>query len=207
MYLRRLLIRRDLLIRHANNGELSDNKMIYVPDNGRYMGSIKTSSNVITYNNGAELGSLNAPYVEYKVYVPNAGTYNIQCQFNPTSNVEYGAENRKLRYGIAVDGGAIEITNSIKSDYVAGEYSGSWAGDIIKNGRSSEVQGVNLSAGTHTIRYYQCDPNMALTRMVVYEGSLASVYTSPQESYYVGKNVDTDARIAGKNTMYANVKN
>ena len=154
-----------------------------------------------------ELTGCNAPYVEYKVYVPQAGTYNIQCQFNPTSNVEYGEDNRKLRYGISVDGGDIEITNSIKNDYIAGEYSGSWAGDIIKNGRSSEVQGVNLSAGTHTIRYYQCDPNMALTRITVYEGTLAKVYSSPAESYYVGKSVNTDARIADKNTMYSNIGN
>lgn len=192
---------------YANTGELTDNKMIYVPDNGRYMGSIRTSSNVITYTDAGELTGCNAPYVEYKVYVPQAGTYNIQCQFNPTSNVEYGEDNRKLRYGISVDGGDIEITNSIKNDYIAGEYSGSWAGDIIKNGRSSEVQGVNLSAGTHTIRYYQCDPNMALTRITVYEGTLAKVYSSPAESYYVGKSVNTDARIADKNTMYSNIGN
>lgn len=189
----------------ANTGDLVDNKMIYVPDNGRYMGSIKTSSNVITYMDAGELESCNAPYVEYKVYVPQDGTYNIQCQFNPTSNVEYG--NRKLRYGISVDGGEVVITNSIADNYVAGEYSGSWAGDIINNGRKSTVSNVSLSAGTHTIRYYQCDPNMALTRIIVHEGSLASVYSSPAESYYVGKTVNTDARIAGKNAMYSDIEN
>lgn len=190
---------------YANTGDIVENKMIYVPDNGRYNGSIKTSSNVITYAGASELKD--APYVEYKVYVPQAGNYNIQFQFNPTSNVQYGVENRNLRYGISIDGGDVTITNSIKSDYIAGEYSGSWAGDTIRNGRSSSLSGVNLTAGTHTIRYYQCDPNMALTRIVVHEGTLANVYTSPAESYYVGKNADTDARIAGKNTMYSTVGN
>lgn len=192
---------------YANTGELTDTDMIYLPDNGKYMGSVKMESNVITYYDENELTGLNAPYVEYKVYVPQAGTYSIQCQFNPTSNVEYGKENRKLRYGISVDGGDVVITNSIKDDYVAGEYSGSWAGDIINSGRSSEVSNITLSEGTHTIRYYQCDPNMALIRMVVHEGSLAKVFSSPAESYYVGKTVNTDARIADKNTMYSNIGN
>lgn len=155
-----------------NRNEFVSNNMVVVPDNGKYMSSVRTSSSTVTYMDESELAE--APYVEYKVYVPYDGTYNIQSQFNPTSNVEYG--KKELRYGISVDGGDITITNSIGSDYLAGAYSGTWTRDIEKNGRSSVVSNVSLKAGTHTIRYYQCDPNMALIRMTVYEDSLANVY-------------------------------
>lgn len=184
-----------------NRNEFVSNNMVVVPDNGKYMSSVRTSSSTITYMDASELET--APYVEYKVYVPYDGTYNIQSQFNPTSNVEYG--NQQLRYGISVDGGDITITNSIGNDYLAGAYSGTWTRDIEKNGRASVVSNISLSAGTHTIRYYQCDPNMALIRMTVYEDSLANVYNSPAESYYVGKEVNTDARISDKDKMYSRI--
>ncbi len=185
-----------------NSGEYAGNDMIYVQDNGKYMGSIRTSSSVMTYLGAEDLAS--APYVEYKVYVPYDGTFNIQSQFNPTSNVEYG--HRELRYGISVDGGDVQITNSIGDDYLAGAYSGTWTRDIENNGRTSTVSGINLSAGVHTIRYYQCDPNMALIRMTVYEGSLANVYSSPAESYYVGKEVNSEERAAKIENMYSYFK-
>ena len=44
---------------------------------------------------------------------------------------------------------------------------------------------------------------MALIRMIVYKGNLATVYNAPAESYYVGKNVDVNARISDKKNMYS----
>ncbi len=185
-------------------GSYVDNNMVVVPDNGKYMGSVRTTRSTVTYSDENELVQ-DAPYVEYKVYVPENGTYNIQCQFNPTSNVVYQEEI--LRYGISIDGAAPTITNSIVDNYLAGTWAqGTWAGDIENNGRSSTVSNVSLTAGVHTIRYYQMDPNMALIRMTVYSGSLAKVYNSPAESYFVGKEVNTDAVIAKKNNMYDFVK-
>lgn len=184
----------------SNDGTTIANGMVVVPDNGKYMSSVRTTASTVTYNTEADLK--NAPYVEYKVYVPEDGTYNIDCQFNPTSNLQY--DNMQLRYAISVDGGATVINNSIVNDYLAGTWKqGTWATDIEKNGRKSTVSGISLTAGTHTIRYYQCDPNMALIRMIVYKGNLATVYNAPAESYYVGKNVDVNARISDKKNMYS----
>ncbi|MCI8308030.1 MAG: hypothetical protein HFH14_08295, partial [Lachnospiraceae bacterium] len=185
----------------ANNGEHISNKMLVVPDNGKYLTSVRTSSSTIKYETGIDLEE--APYIEYKVYVPEDGSYDIQCQFNPTSNVEYG--KAELNYGISVDGGPALIQNSINSNYLAGSYSSTWAGDIENNSRKSTIAGVSLTAGVHTIRYYQCDPNMALIRIVVHSGSLAPVYSAPAESYYVGKPVNAAARIEKKQKMYSAV--
>lgn len=180
-----------------NNGKEMDNKMVVVEDNGKYMNALRTSSSTTTYEDLAQ-----APYVEYKVYVPEEGTYQIQSQFNPTSNLVY--ENTKLRYGLSIDGADAIITNSIVPDYLAGTWKqGTWAGDIEKNGRSSVVNNVKLTKGAHTIRYYQCDPNMALIRMTVSNNKLAACYNSPAESYYVGKKVDTAARLDAKTKMYS----
>jgi len=185
-----------------NRGNVIANKMVVVPDNGKFLSSVRTSASTITYNDAAALAS--APYVEYKVYVPVAGSYNLQCKFNPTSNVEY--DNMQLRYGISVNGGAVEITNSIVYNYLAGTWEqGTWATDIEKNDRAKTTT-VNLNAGVNTIRYYQCDPNMALIRMVISADELESVYNAPQESYYVGKNVNPNARITAKSNMYVDFK-
>lgn len=187
----------------TNAGTTSANSMIVVPDNGKYLTSVRTSSSTITYDNAAELAS--APYVEYKVYVPEAGTYSVQSQFNPTSNIEYN--NMQLRYGISVDGGNVTITNSIVDNYLAGTWKqGTWATDIEKNSRASSVDNITLTAGVHTIRYYQCDPNMALIRMIVHKDKLATMYGAPAESFCVGKDVNTSAIITKKNDMYSAVK-
>lgn len=140
-----------------------------------------------------------APYVEYKVYVEEAGTYNLMGYFNPTSNAD--KESVQLRYAVSVDGGSATVKNTLPSGYIGGS-SSTWGDDVRNNARTASTEHT-LSAGIHTIRYYQIDPNTELLKMVLYTGSLASSYNGPSESYYVGKNVDTASRIADKKALYA----
>ena len=165
-----------------NEGKEVDNKFIIIPDNGKYTSALRTNSSTITYENVDDLK--NAPYAEYKVYVPEDGTFNLQSQFNPTSNLVYGKV--RLRYGLSIDGGNIDIIDTINAQYLAGTWKqGSWSADIENNSRKSEKTNLNLKKGLHTIRYYQCDPNIALIRMVLYKGKLANVYGSPVESPFI----------------------
>ncbi|ORX53279.1 hypothetical protein BCR36DRAFT_323391 [Piromyces finnis] len=165
-----------------NQGKLVKNEMIVIPDNGKYLSTVRTSSSTITYETVDDLK--NAPYVEYKVYIPAKGEYNLESQFNPTSNLIYGKE--QLRYGISIDNGEIDIINTLVKDYLAGTWKqGTWAADIENNGRRSYKQNITLDEGIHTIRYYQCDPNIALIRMTLYKGKLATVYGSPAESTFI----------------------
>ena len=165
-----------------NEGKEVDNKFIIIPDNGKYTSALRTNSSTITYENVDDLK--NAPYAEYKVYVPEDGTFNLQSQFNPTSNLVYGKV--RLRYGLSIDEGNIDIIDTINAQYLAGTWKqGSWSADIENNSRKSEKTNLNLKKGLHTIRYYQCDPNIALIRMVLYKGKLANVYGSPVESPFI----------------------
>jgi translation elongation factor P/translation initiation factor 5A len=162
-----------------NQGNEVENKLFIIPDNGKYRSALRTTSSTITYENVEDLK--NAPYAEYKVLVSSDGVYNLQSQFNPTSNLVYGQV--RLRYGISIDGGDIEIINTINEDYLAGTWrQGTWALDIENNSRKSEKTNITLTKGLHTIRYYQCDPNIALIRMILYSGKLANVYGAPEES-------------------------
>jgi len=166
----------------TNAGKVVDNKMIIVPDNGKYKTVLRTSSSTITYDKVEDLED--APYVEYKVYVPEDGIYNLESQFNPTTNVIYG--KNLLRYGISIDDQNIDIINSIVDDYLGGSWKqGTWAADIENNSRKSYKNDITLSEGIHTIRYYQCDPNLALIRMTLFKGQLAPVYGSPEESTFI----------------------
>ena len=160
-------------------GKEVDNKFFIVPDNGKYRTTLRTTRSTITYETADDLKS--APYVEYKVYVPEEATYKLQTQFNPTSNLVYGKV--RLRYGLSIDGGSIDIIDTIDDQYLAGTWKqGTWTVDIENNSRRSEINNLDLRKGVHTIRYYQCDPNLALIRMVLYKGKLANVYGSPAES-------------------------
>ena len=165
-----------------NEGKEVDNKFLVIPDNGKYRSALRTISSTITYENANDLK--NAPYAEYKVYVPEDGTYTLQSQFNPTSNLVYGKV--RLRYGLSIDGGNIEIIGTINNQYLAGTWKqGTWTVDIEYNSRKSEKTNLNLKKGVHSIRYYQCDPNVALIRMVLYNGKLSNVYGSPVESPFI----------------------
>ena len=165
-----------------NKGDEVENKFIIIPDNGKYLSALRTTSSTITYENVEDLK--NAPYAEYTVYVSEDDTYTLQSQFNPTSNLVYGKV--RLRYGISIDDGDIEIINSIKGDYLAGTWKqGTSTVDIENNSRISLKEKISLKKGVHTIKYYQCDPNIALIRMVLYKGKLGNVYGSPEESPYV----------------------
>jgi len=160
-------------------GDIVENKMIVVPDNGKYLTTLRTSSSTITYETAEDL--VDAPYVEYKVYVPAADVYNLEAQFNPTSNLVYGKP--QLRYGVSIDDGEIDIINTLVDDYLGGTWKqGTWAADIENNSRRSYKKDIALEEGTHTIRYYQCDPNLALIRLTLYKGELATRYGSPLES-------------------------
>ena len=160
-------------------GKEVDNKFFIVPDNGKYRTTLRTTRSTITYETADDLKT--APYVEYKVYVPEEATYKLQTQFNPTSNLVYGKV--RLRYGLSIDGGSIDIIDTIDDQYLAGTWKqGTWTVDIENNSRRSEINNLDLRKGVHTIRYYQCDPNLALIRMVLYKGKLANVYGSPAES-------------------------
>jgi len=160
-------------------GKEVDNKFFIVPDNGKYRTTLRTTRSTITYETADDLKT--APYVEYKVYVPEEATYKLQTQFNPTSNLVYGKV--RLRYGLSIDGGSIDIIDTIDDQYLAGTWKqGTWTVDIENNSRKSEINNLDLRKGVHTIRYYQCDPNLALIRMVLYKGKLANVYGSPAES-------------------------
>jgi len=48
-----------------NRNEFVSNNMVVVPDNGKYMSSVRTSSSTVTYMDESELAE--APYVEYKI--------------------------------------------------------------------------------------------------------------------------------------------
>ena len=160
-------------------GKEVDNKFFIVPDNGKYRTTLRTTRSTITYETADDLKT--APYVEYKVYVLEEATYKLQTQFNPTSNLVYGKV--RLRYGLSIDGGSIDIIDTIDDQYLAGTWKqGTWTVDIENNSRRSEINNLDLRKGVHTIRYYQCDPNLALIRMVLYKGKLANVYGSPAES-------------------------
>jgi hypothetical protein len=163
-------------------GNETENKFFIVHDNGKYLTTLRTTSTTTTYKTAEDLE--NAPYVEYKVYVPEDGVYSLESQFNPTSNLVYG--KTELRYGIVIDDGEVDIINSIVDDYLAGTWKqGTWARDIEANDRRSTKSNITLSEGVHTIRYYQCDPNLALIRMTLFSGKLAPVYGSPEESVFI----------------------
>ncbi len=133
-----------------------------------------------------------APYLEYKINVASDHEYTIATYTAPSNNVDWNQIT--LRYGISVDGGEITTVDTIDGEnFAAGDHKGNkntWSQGVMENIRmaSSNVQ---LTKGTHTLRFYAKDPALVLEKIVVYSGELKMSYFGPNESYYVGKEVDS----------------
>ena len=128
-----------------------------------------------------------APYVEYTVSVPEAGTYKLTTYTAPSNNVDRNSVT--IRYAVAANGGEPQLINSInENNYEAGAYSGTWTTDVKANGRSTESE-LTLRAGINTIQYYAADPGFVLQKAVVSKESIKNSHFGPKESYYVGKTV------------------
>lgn len=128
-----------------------------------------------------------APYVEYRVQVPEDGNYKLTVYTAPSNNIDRNQVS--LRFGISVGDGKVQLVDSIDSNYVGGT-SSDWSNTVKANGHKKETT-VSLKKGVNAIRYYAVDPAVVLQKLIVSKESVKTSHLGPQESYYVGKTVET----------------
>lgn len=137
-----------------------------------------------------------APYLEYKIHAAKDGEYTIQAYVAPSNNVDWNKIT--MRYGVSVDGGEVTTVDTLDGEnFQAGNHTGTnntWSKNVMENIRIASSK-QNLTAGTHTIRFYAKDPALVLEKLVIYSGELKESYFGPEESYYVGKTGTSDTYI------------
>ncbi len=126
---------------------------------------------------------VDAPYLEYRFVVNQAGSYEVELYMQPSNPVT--TENT-LFYGLQTNEDEINLVNPISEGYYVGN--DTWANNVLDNIRRHSSK-INCKEGLNTLRVYAVNPGFVLEKLVIYpEGKRpAESYLGPTETYYVGK--------------------
>jgi len=123
---------------------------------------------------------LNAPSIEYKIYLFNPGELEVISIFAPTLNFIHG---RGLQYGISFDNQPPQIVTLVPGNYNARNGNADWERSVSNNSRFSSVRFGVSSKGYHTLKIWMVDPGVVIQKIIVNTGGLKPSYLGPPESF------------------------
>ncbi|MGH9615401.1 MAG: glycosyl hydrolase 115 family protein [Acidobacteriaceae bacterium] len=124
-----------------------------------------------------------APSLQYKMYLFDPGSYQIEAILAPTLNFVPG---RGLRYAISFDDQRPQVI-----DALADSSNKAWA-TAVSDGVRKVISTLTVPRpGYHTLKFWMVDPGVVLEKLVVSQGPVPSSYLGPPESYH---NLENDAR-------------
>jgi hypothetical protein len=150
-----------------------------IDDYGKTLSSVKMFPTTVSF-----LDPVEAPVLEYNVFVQEDGEYTLTAYTAPSNNL---SETNRLKYGISFDGGEPVVASSLADDFEGGNlYAGPWSVGVLENiHRSTTTHG--LKAGLHQLRFHGVDAGLVLQRLVLSRNQLPKSFFGPEESYYVGR--------------------
>ena len=115
------------------------------------------------------------PVLEYKMYLFEGGTFNVEAILAPTLNFVPG---RGLRYAISFDDQQPQIVDALEHNSDK-EWAQAVSDGIRKIASTLKVDG----PGYHTLKFRMVDAGVVLEKLVISSGSLPPSYLGPPESY------------------------
>ena len=142
----------------------------------------KTLGGVKAFPTTAQFGTDDdAPVVEYKMYVKEAGTYNLELFTAPNNPVVYKG---KMYVGLSVNNAAYQAVNTIPDAGYIPWVSPDWAEGVLSQIHKTTAK-ISLQKGENTIAFKAMDPAVVLQKLVIArEGvTVPDSYLGPKESY------------------------
>ncbi|MFY9852322.1 MAG: glycosyl hydrolase 115 family protein [Terracidiphilus sp.] len=116
-----------------------------------------------------------APVLEYKMYLFEGGTFNVEAILAPTLNFVPG---RGLRYALSFDDQQPQIVNALQHNS-----NKDWE-QAVSDGVRKITSTLNVDGpGYHTLKFRMVDPGVVLEKLVISPGPVPSSYLGPPESY------------------------
>ena len=116
-----------------------------------------------------------AASLEYKMYLFEAGTYQVEAILAPTLNFVPG---RGLRYAMSFDDQPPLVV-----DALADHSANAWATAVSDGVRKVSSTLTIAQPGYHTLKFRMVDPGVVLEKLVISQGEVPSSYLGPPESY------------------------
>ncbi|QAY66984.1 glycosyl hydrolase 115 family protein [Paenibacillus protaetiae] len=127
-----------------------------------------------------------APYLEYRFVVHEAGGYEVELYMQPSNPVT--ADNT-LYYGIQANDGQLQIWNTVSRGKKITDSNAEWAAGVLDNiRRHSSI--VDCRSGLNTLKIFAVSPGFVLEKLIISPaGKKPPVsYLGPPETYYIGEN-------------------
>lgn len=124
------------------------------------------------------------PYIEYTFATDKAGEYELELYLSNRNPVAIDA---KLRLGLSVNGGELEIIHTVPEGYKPGMHgSDFWGTEVLEKIRIKKTD-ITVKEGINKLRIYGGDPNILLEKLVAYPKNHAPAHTyfGAPESYCV----------------------
>ncbi len=116
-----------------------------------------------------------APVLEYKMYLFEGGTFNVEAILAPTLNFVPG---RGLRYALSFDDQQPQVVDALEHNSEK-----DWE-QAVSDGVRKITSTLKLDGpGYHTLKFSMVDPGVVLEKLVVSQGRLPESYLGPPESY------------------------
>jgi Glycosyl hydrolase family 115/Gylcosyl hydrolase family 115 C-terminal domain len=114
--------------------------------------------------------------LEYRMYLFDKGTYNLQTILGPTLNFVPG---RGLRFTVALDDQAPQVIDALEHNTDK-----DWEKVVSDGVRRVETKLNVDQPGYHTLKIGMVDPGIVLEKLVLSAGSLKPSYLGPPESFH-----------------------
>lgn len=122
--------------------------------------------------------------LEYKMYLYDAGSFDLQATLAPTLNFVPG---RGLRFAVSVDDGPRTVVDELEHNTQQ-----DWERAVSDGVRKVTVPLSIAAPGYHVVKIWAVDPGVVLERLVVSHGALRPSYLGPPESFHAGLSVQTE---------------
>jgi len=143
---------------------------------GRTLGGVKVFP---TTSQFAQEG--NAPVLEYKIYVKEAGSYRLELFTAPNNPIVYKG---KMQVGIGVNKGVYRVLNTIPDEGYIPWISVDWEEGVLSQIHKMSTE-IELIQGENTISVKAMDPAVVLQKLVIAreDVTVPDSYLGPNESY------------------------
>ena len=117
-----------------------------------------------------------SPRLEYKLYLFDPRTVEVEAILSPTLNFVPG---RGLRYAVSFDDEAPQVIDALAQNSV--DDWGTSVKDSVRKVRSTHLL---ARSGYHTLKFWMVDPGVVLQKLVVNLGGVKPSYLGPPESFH-----------------------
>jgi len=155
-------------------------RWIRIEDFGHTLSGMRAEAPV---DSPSAVPGLNAPSLEYRMYIHTPGAVTANLTLAPTLNF---VADRGLRVAVSFDDEAPRVVNILPANYNAQNGNRDWEESVRNNSRTVSSAHTVTGAGYHTLKIWMVDPAVVLQRVVVHtaESTRPATYLGPPESFH-----------------------